>query len=93
MLHIWYWWFDVYYELLIFLCWRVGTPLLYQTPIKVLIGEPIDTPAVLEADKGKQVDPEVVDKYHKKYIDAVKRLYKEYYAAEKGGASRSLVIV
>ena len=72
---------------------HVGTPLPYRTPIKVLIGEPIDTPVVSNEDKGKQVDPSLVDKYHGKYIDALRKLHDEYYSAQEEGTRRNLVIV
>ena len=71
---------------------KLGTPMPYKTPIKVLVGEPIQTPEVHDTDKGKEVDPKLVDEYHSKYIEAVKKLYNEYYAQEKG-IPRNLVIV
>ena len=50
-----------------------GTPMPYRVPVRVLIGEPIDTPAVVE--KGKEVDEDLLNEYHRKYIDALNKLY------------------
>ena len=55
-----------------------GTPLPYQVPMNVVVGEGIDTPKV-DADKlGQRVDEELVDKYHEIYIQALKKLYNEH---------------
>ena len=47
----------------------------YKVPIKVLVGEGIDTPPVEK--KGLKVDDKLVDEYHSKYIVALRKLYAE----------------
>jgi hypothetical protein len=42
------------------------------------IGEGVETPAVAEEQRGRVVDEKVVDEYHQKYIEAVKKLYAAY---------------
>lgn len=65
---------------------RWGTPLPYKTPIKVLIGNPIDVPINTSRDT-KIADPKLVDELHAKYILAVKELHKTH------GGGRKLTIV
>ena len=42
------------------------------------IGEGVETPAVAEEQRGRVVDEKVVDEYHQKYIEALKKLYAAY---------------
>ncbi|GMI15195.1 hypothetical protein TrLO_g9839 [Triparma laevis f. longispina] len=65
---------------------RWGTPLPYKTPIKILIGNPIDVPINTSRDT-KIADPKLVDELHAKYILAVKELHKTH------GGGRKLTIV
>lgn len=52
---------------------RYCTPLPYKVPIRVLIGEPIQTPA--PKVRGERPDEDLVDKFHTEYIAALKDLY------------------
>ena len=53
------------------------TPLPFKdAPQRVLIGEPIGTPA--PRVKGTRPDEELVDEYHKKYIAALKELHAKH---------------
>jgi len=53
-----------------------GSPTPYKVPINILIGEPIEMPKVVLDSKGS-VDEKIVDEYHAKYIEALKKLYAE----------------
>lgn len=63
-----------------------GTPLAYKVPLRILIGEGIDTPPV--PVKGVAVDDALVEEYHAKYVKALMKLYKDNVDEE-----RTLVVV
>lgn len=52
---------------------RFFTPLPYNIPITVVIGEPIETPK--PSQPGAKPNEELVDEYHQKYIAALKKLH------------------
>lgn len=64
----------------------LGTPLPYKVPLKIVVGEGIETPAV--AVKGAAVDEALVEEYHAKYIVALKKLY-----CENAAEGRFLVVI
>ena len=54
----------------------VITPLPHKVPIQVVIGDPIPTPKPKEA--GARPDDVLVDEYHSKYIEAVRKLHAQH---------------
>ena len=52
---------------------RFFSPLPYKVEINVLVGEPIPVPT--PKVKGERVDDALVDEYHAKYIESLKKLY------------------
>ena len=52
-----------------------GTPLPYRKPIRVIVGEPIATPANPQQTKP---DEQVVAEYHDKYMQAVKEMHAQF---------------
>jgi 1-acyl-sn-glycerol-3-phosphate acyltransferase len=54
---------------------RFFTPLPYQTPIKVIVGEPIEVP---QPNGDMPVDEKLVNEYHQKYIDALKEIHAKF---------------
>lgn len=48
---------------------RWFTPLAYPIPMKLLVGKPIETPK--PAVMGGKPEPELVEEYHQKYIQAL----------------------
>ena len=55
---------------------RFFSPLPHAKPIQVLIGQPIATPR--PKVKGERPDETLVDKYHQKYIEALKALHAKH---------------
>jgi len=55
---------------------RWFTPLPYKVPMKVIIGEPIETPK--PKSPGEKPDEKVVDQFHQKYIEAVKDMHAKF---------------
>ena len=54
------------------------SPLPYKRPLRVLVGEPIPIkPEHQPKTKGARPDNEIVEIYHKKYIEALKDLHKQ----------------
>jgi hypothetical protein len=60
---------------------RFFTPLPFQKPIRVLIGEPIPTPA--PKVRGERPDPALVDEYHAKYMAALAALHAKHVTDRK----------
>lgn len=55
---------------------RALSPLPYKSPVRVLVGEGIDVPKFVgdvEADKDRL--NKIVDEYHAKYVEALKKLH------------------
>mmetsp|Transcript_8048 Transcript_8048/g.23136 ORF Transcript_8048/g.23136 Transcript_8048/m.23136 type:complete len:86 (-) Transcript_8048:95-352(-) len=52
---------------------RWFSPLPYKVPLKIVIAEPIKVPKPKVL--GAKPDPALVDEYHAKYIEALKKLH------------------
>ena len=57
-------------------------------PIDAYVGEPIDVPKL----SPEQITPEIVDEYHKKYMNALVRLF-DTHKAKHGNADASIVFL
>ncbi|MFC0289688.1 hypothetical protein, partial [Kaistia hirudinis] len=57
--------------------WR-GTPLPHPVPLCLAIGDPIKVP---KPSPGQEITDKMVDEYHKKYIEALTKLFEECKAA------------
>jgi 1-acyl-sn-glycerol-3-phosphate acyltransferase len=55
---------------------RWGTPLPHPIPVKVVIGKPIPTPKPNAA--GAKPDDNLVEEYHAKYIECVRKLHTQH---------------
>jgi hypothetical protein len=60
---------------------RFFTPLPFQKPVRVLIGEPIPTPA--PKVRGERPDEALVDEYHQKYMAALAALHAKHVTDRK----------